>query len=94
MAKSNDKVIAVYNLARIGVDVDTDNLHVPNGTFRQAQNIHRNPTSQTTESIISREGMRNLNQIALGLGAVLGGIAIPAFEVGDGVSYMFLGFGD
>lgn len=92
MAKSNG--INVYNLSRIGVDVDTDNLHVPLGAFRQAQNIHPTPIQTQGESIVSREGLRNLNAIALGSGAVLGGTSLPSFEVGAGVATLFIGFGD
>lgn len=84
----------VYNLARIGVDVDTDNLHTPPGTFRQAQNIRPSPISISGESIITRNGLRHLNALALGSGPVLGGVTIPAFETGTGVATLFLGFGD
>ena len=88
------KTLSIYNLSRIGVDVDTDNLHAPAGGFRQAQNIHRNPISTQAESIVSRKGLRDLNAIAFTAGPVLGGITIPAFQAGDGVASLFLGFGD
>ena len=88
------KPLNVYNLAKIGVDVDTDNVHAPIGGWRQTQNLHRNPISQQAESVVSRKGLRDLNAIALGSGAVLGGIPIPAFEAGDGVASLFIGFGD
>jgi hypothetical protein len=84
----------VYNLADIGVDVDSDNLHAPVGGFRQAQNIHPSPVSQRASSIVTRNGLRNLNAVALGSGAVLGGVAIPAFGAGAGDPTHFLGFGD
>ena len=86
--------LRVYNLAKIGVDVDTDNIHVPTGAFRQAQNFHRNPVSTQAESIVSRGGLRDLNTIALAAGPVLGGVTVPAFEAGTGVASLFLGFGD
>lgn len=86
--------LRVYNLAKVGVDVDTDNIHVPVGAFRQAQNIHRNPISSQAESIVSRDGLRDLNALALGAGEVLGGVTIPAFEAGSGEASLFLGFGD
>jgi hypothetical protein len=91
MAKN---VLSVYNLAKIGVDVDTDNLHAPTGGFRQAQNVVPNPTLTQAESIVSRKGLRALNSLALGTGPVLGGITIPAFEAGSGEASLFLGFGD
>lgn len=84
----------VYNLASIGVDVDTDNLHTATGGFRTAQNVSKNPSATEAESIIKRKGLRSLNSIALGSGAVLGGITIPAFESGSGEASLFLGFGD
>lgn len=90
----SDKTLNVYNLARIGVDVDTDNIHVPLGAWRQAQNLHRNPISEQAESVVTRRGLTNLNDIALGAGPVLGGVVIPSFEAGDGVASLFLGFGD
>lgn len=86
--------LRVYNLAKIGVDVDTDNIHAPIGAYRQAQNIHRNPISAQAESIVSRDGLRDLNALALGSGPVLGGVTIPAFEAGTGEASLFLGFGD
>ena len=86
--------LRVYNLSEIGVDVDTDNVHAPVGGFRSAQNVHPNPIAEQAGSIISRKGLVNLNAIALGAGPVLGGIAIPAFEAGDGVATLLLGFGD
>jgi hypothetical protein len=88
------KVLRVYTLAKFGVDVDTDNVHTNVGSFRQTQNIHCNPTSTQAESIITRKGLRNLNALALGAGAVLGGVTIPAFEAGSGEASLFLGFGD
>lgn len=88
------KILRVYNLAKTGVDVDTDNVHVEVGAFRAAQNIHRNPTLTQAESIVTRKGLRNLNSIALGSGSVLGGITVPAFEAGSGIASLFLGFGD
>ena len=89
-----DKVYNVYNLSKNGVDVDTDSVHVLKGSFRQAQNIHRNPVSGTTESIISRKGLRSLNSVVMGVGPILGGVVIPSFEAGTGVSTMYIGFGD
>lgn len=86
--------LSVYNLDVIGVDVDSDNLHAPVGGFRQAQNIHRNPILTQAGSIVSREGLVNLNSIALSAGPVLGGITIPAFEAGNGEPTLLLGFGD
>jgi hypothetical protein len=86
--------LRVYNLAKIGVDVDTDDLHAPTGAFRSAQNIHRSPILTQAESIITRKGLRNLNPVALGTGPVLGGVTIPAFEVGFGEATLFIGFGD
>jgi hypothetical protein len=91
MAKNT---MSVYNLAKIGVDVDTDNLHAPAGGFREAQNIVPNPTLEQAESIITRKGLRDLNSFALSSGPVLGGVTIPAFESGDGEASLFLGFGD
>lgn len=88
------KTLNIYNLGKIGVDVDTDNLHVPIGAFRSAQNLHRDLTLKTAESVTNRKGLRDLNTIAMGVGPVLGGIVIPAFEAGDGVATLFLGFGD
>jgi hypothetical protein len=88
-----DKTLNVYNLAKIGVDVDTDDIHAPVGGWRNAQNLHRNPISKQAESVVTRRGLRDLNAIALS-GAVLGGVAIPAFEAGDGIGSLFLGFGD
>lgn len=87
-------LLSVYNLATIGVDVDTDNLHAPVGGFRQTQNMQRNPTELTAESIIGRPGLRDLNVLSLGTGPVLGGVVIPVFESGSGVPSFFLGFGD
>lgn len=87
-------LLRVYNLSQLGVDVDTDNVHVSPGAFRAAQNIHRNPVLTQTESIVTRRGLRKLNTLTLGTGPVLGGITIPAFEAGDGVASLFLGFGD
>jgi len=87
-------ILRVYNLAKVGVDVDTDNLHAPVGGFRQAQNIHRNPILTQAESIVSRKGLRSLNAIVLGSGPVLGGVVIPAFESGSGEATLFIGFGD
>lgn len=86
--------LKVYNLALIGVDTDSDNLHVPIGAWRRAQNIHRGPAAEQTGSVIVRKGLRNLNATALGAGPVLGGVAIPAFEAGDGEASLLLGFGD
>lgn len=86
--------LRVYNLDAIGVDVDTDNLHVPMGAFRQAQNIHPTPVSAQAASIVNRLGLRDFNAIALGVGPVLGGVVIPAFESGNGEPTMYLGFGD
>jgi hypothetical protein len=86
--------LRVYNLAEIGVDVDSDNLHAPTGGFRQAQNVHRNPISTQAGSIVTRKGLRDLNALALAAGPVLGGITIPAFEAGSGDASLFLGFGD
>jgi hypothetical protein len=94
MARRKSSNLRIYNLAKVGVNVDTDNLHVPVGAYRQAQNIHRNPVSSQAESIVSRDGLRNLNALALGSGAVLGGVTIPAFESGTGDASLFLGFGD
>lgn len=91
MAKNT---LNVYNLAKIGVDVDTDNLHTAVGAFRQTQNMHRDPILEVAESIVNRKGLRNLNLIALGVGPVLGGIVIPAFESGAGEPTLFMGFGD
>lgn len=91
MAKNT---LLVYNLSEFGVDVDSDNLHVPTGALRQAQNIHRDPTATQAGSIVTRKGMVKLNASALGSGSILGGIAIPAFEVGDGTATLLLGFGD
>ncbi len=88
------KPLNVYNLARIGVDVDTDNVHAPLGGFRQAQNIRSNDDATQAESIITRKGLRDLNAIALATGPVLGGITLPAFAVGTGVETLFIGFGD
>ena len=90
MAKS--KTLRVYNISEAGVDVDTDNLHVSIGALRQAQNVHRNPLY--AGSIITRDGLRNLNSLVLGSGPVLGGVTIPAFESGSGDASLFLGFGD
>lgn len=87
-------LLRVYNASQLGVDVDTDNIHVSPGAFREAQNIHRNPILTQTESIVTRRGLRKLNTIALGSGAIHGGITIPAFESGDGDASLFLGFGD
>ena len=86
--------LKVYNIADIGVDIDSDNLHVPTGGFRQAKNIHRNPTSTQAGSIVSRKGLTDLNLIALGSGPVLGGVTIPAFEAGEGEATLLFGFGD
>lgn len=86
--------LRVYNLDKIGVDVDSDNLHAPLGGFRQAQNIHRNPISTQAGSIVSRKGLRDLNSLAMGTGPVLGGVTIPAFEAGNGVETLLIGFGD
>lgn len=86
--------LRVYNLDKIGVDVDSDNLHAPTGGFRRAQNIHRNPILTQAGSIVSREGLVNLNAITLGAGPVLGGVTIPAFEAGSGEPTLLLGFGD
>lgn len=83
----------IYNLASLGVDVDTDNIHVPSGSWRKAQNLNRSPISETGESVVTRFGLAKLNGTALA-GAVLGGIPIPAFEVGDGDPSLFIGFGD
>lgn len=88
------KTLRVYTLAKYGVDVDTDNLHTPTGTLRQAQNIHRDPVLTQGQSIVTRAGLRNLNSIALGTGPVLGGVTIPSFEVGTGEEILFIGFGD
>ena len=93
MAKRSS-TLRVYNLAQVGVDVDTDNLHTATGGFRQAQNIHRNPILSQAESIVSRSGLVDLNLVALGSGSVLGGVTIPAFEAGSGVATLLLGFGD
>lgn len=87
-------VLNVYNLAKIGVDIDTDNLHAPTGGFRQTQNINRNPILTQAESIVTRKGLRDLNALALGTGPVLGGVTIPAFVSGAGIPSLFLGFGD
>lgn len=84
----------VYNLDKIGVDVDSDNLHAPVGGFRQAQNINRNPTLTQAGSIVTRLGLRSLNASAMESGPVLGGVALPAFEAGDGEAILLLGFGD
>lgn len=89
-----NKTLNVYNLTKIGVDVDTDNLHVPVGGWRQAQNFHPSPILEQAESIITRKGIRSLNAIAMGTGPVLGGVTIPAFESGDGEPTLLLGFGD
>lgn len=86
--------LRVYNLAQLGVDVDTDNLHAPTGAFRKAQNIHRNPILTQAESVVTREGLRDLNMLAMSTGPVLGGVVIPAFEAGSGEASLFLGFGD
>lgn len=89
-----DKILNVYNLSSIGVDVDTDNLHVPTGAWRQAQNLHRNTISEQAQSVVSRPGLRSLNSIVMGSGPVLGGVTIPAFAAGNGEASLFLGFGD
>lgn len=87
------KTLNVYNLAKIGVDVDTDNIHAPLGGFRYTQNIHRDPISTQAESIVTRKGLRDLNLTAMGSGPVLGGVAIPTFDLGNGVDTLFIGFG-
>lgn len=89
-----DKTLKVYNLDQLGVDVDSDNLHAPVGAFRATQNIHRIPISSQAGSIVTRQGLRNLNAIAMATGPVLGGVAIPAFEAGSGEATLLLGFGD
>lgn len=94
MARRKSPTLNIYNLAQLGVDVDTDNVHAPQGAFRSAQNINRNPVSSQAESVVSRYGLRSLNAQAIGAGPILGGITIPAFESGFGVPTLFLGFGD
>jgi hypothetical protein len=88
------KPLNVYNLANLGVDVDSDSVHAATGAFRQAQNIVRGPSTGQGESVVSRNGLRNFNSIALGAGPILGGVTIPAFESGTGDASLFLGFGD
>jgi hypothetical protein len=85
--------LRLYNLGTLGVNVDTDNLHVPAGSFRSAQNLRRASSDTAAESIINRSGLRNLNSVVMS-GSVLGGVVLPAFEAGSGESTMFLGFGD
>lgn len=86
--------LKVYNLSAIGVDVDSDNMHAPTGGFRQAQNIVPGPATRQASSIVTRNGLAALTTDAMGTGAVLGGIPIPAFAAGNGIASLFIGFGD
>lgn len=92
MAK--EKTLGLYNLAAFGVDVDSDNLHVQPGSFRTTQNLRRSFVSAQDGSVVSRFGLRSLNSVALGAGAILGGVAVPVFELGDGTETLLVGFGD
>lgn len=87
-------ILRLYNLTKIGVDVDTDNLRVLPGAWRQAQNLHPSSNLEGKESITNRDGLRNLNSVAMGSGPILGGVVIPAFLSGEGDATLFLGFGD
>lgn len=89
-----NKVLNVYNLARLGVDVDSDDLHVATGAWRKAQNLERSAETSSGESVATRPGLRELNLSALGAGPVRGGIPLPAFEAGSGEATLLLGFGD
>lgn len=86
--------LRAYNLSEVGVNVDADNLHVPMGAFRQAQNIHRTPSTEQGGSIISRRGLNAMTPSALSSGPIAGGVVVPAFEAGDGAASLLLGFGD
>lgn len=89
-----EKTLNVYNLGSRGVDVDTDDVHVAVGAWRTAQNLEGSIEAEGTESVTTRKGLQKLNTVALGSGPVLGGIPIPAFEVGNGEASLLLGFGD
>lgn len=86
------KVLAVYNLGKMGVILDSDDLHTPIGAFRRIQNLHRDPLGHA-EAIRTRPGLAPFNIIELE-GSVLGGIPIPTFDLSTGVSTFFIGFGE
>ena len=83
-----DRASTIYNVTQFGVNVDTDDLHAPTGAWRQTQNIHR-----LSDSIISRKGLTPFNNVEL-TGSVLGGIALPTFDLAVGTLNVFLGFGE
>lgn len=67
--------IDVYNIGRLGVNVDSDDLHVLDGEFRKAQNWQVEPSGAS--GIRRRDGMGPLTAAMAGAGAGIVGVPLP-----------------
>ncbi len=67
--------LRVYNLGRVGVDVDSDDIHGQEGAFRRAQNLHRDPLG-SADAVVNRPGLTAFTTVDTA-GVVLGGIGVP-----------------
>lgn len=67
--------INVYNLGKLGVNVDKSPVHLEDGELTKAQNVIRNQLGHEG-GIEKRPGLTKFNAVAAG-GSVLGGIGVP-----------------
>lgn len=68
-------ILSLYNLAELGIDVDSTDLHVPDGAVRKSQNLITDPKGWA-RGIKNRDGLQRFNALEAA-GSVLGGICVP-----------------
>lgn len=82
----------LFNLGRLGVNVDKDPIHLDDGELTQAQNVQVD-TVGVLGGIRKRDGMSKLNSIALA-GSVKGMIALPLPDNAALTRHFYIGIDD
>ena len=89
-------ILRLNSLGRLGVILDSDDLHTPPGAFRSAQNFFVDPLG-SSESVVNRPGLIAFTT-STAAGAIKGGIGVPLPDLhtsstGSETRYFFISRG-
>lgn len=86
------EMLRVYNLGKLGVNVDKSPIHLQDGELTKAQNAIREPLG-VEGGLKNRPGLRTFNANPAN-GTVLGGIGVPLADLTTGGKhFIYLGRG-